>query len=137
MTTYNKPVPQPTATSAPFWQAAQREQLKLQYCSSCNNYQHFPRPVCGNCWSENIQWRQCSGKGQVYSYSVCHAPTLPSFKDQTPYVVAMVELEEGVRMTTNIIDCNPASVCIGMAVQAVFDHVTDACTLIKFGPINS
>ena len=137
MENYNKPLPKPTALTAPFWQAAHEGRLELQHCSQCNNIQHYPRRVCSNCWSEEIEWKQCSGNGSVYSYSICRFPSFPSFKEDVPYVVAMVELEEGVMMTTNIIDCPVADVHIGMKVEAVFDQVTDDYTLVKFRPSNT
>lgn len=134
METYLKPLPTPSATSAPFWQAAHKGKLKIQYCSHCNSYQHYPRAICANCWHDDIEWKRCSGKGTVYSFSICYAAGLPSFKGETPYVVAMVELEEGVMMTTNIINCKPSDVTIDMPVEAVFEQVTEDCTLIKFSP---
>jgi uncharacterized OB-fold protein len=94
----------------------------------------YPRAICANCWNEDIQWKQCSGRGAVHSYSICNIPTLPSFKGEVPYVVAAVELAEGVRMTTNIIGCAPDDVHIGMPVEAVFERVTQEHTLIKFRP---
>lgn len=134
MANYSKPLPQPTSTSAPFWEAAHRGHLALQYCSACDNFQYYPRVICANCWNEDIQWRRCSGRARVYSYSVCHVAGLPAFKHEVPYVVSVVELEEGVRMTTNIVDCDPGEVYIGMAVEAVFRRVTDDCTLVEFRP---
>jgi uncharacterized OB-fold protein len=134
MQNFSKPLPEPTATSAPFWQAADRGVLELQYCSACDNFQYYPRAICANCWNEDIQWRRCSGRASVYAFSICHIPLLPSFKGDGSYVVAVVELEEGVRMTTNIIDCELTDVNIGMDVEAVFERVTDEHTLIKFRP---
>jgi uncharacterized OB-fold protein len=131
---YDKPLPEPTATSAPFWEAAHRGRLELQYCSACDSFQYYPRAICANCWNEDIQWKQCSGRGTVHSYSICNIPTLPSFKGEVPYVVAAVELAEGVRMTTNIIGCATDDVHIGMPVEAVFERVTQEHTLIKFRP---
>lgn len=135
MTHYSKPLPTPSATTAPFWEAAHQGRLELQYCGECNSFQYYPRAICSNCWNEDIHWAPCSGKGSVYSYSICNTPGLPSFKDDVPYVVAIVELEEGVRMTTNIIDCAVTDVYIGMKVEAVFERVTDDYSLIKFRPV--
>jgi len=131
---YGKPLPEPSATTAPFWEAAKRGRLELQYCSECDSFQYYPRAICANCWNENIQWKPCSGRGTVYSFSICNTAGLPSFKGDVPYVVAMVELREGVRMTTNIVDCAATEVFIGMEVEAVFEPVTDDCTLVKFRP---
>jgi hypothetical protein len=132
---YSKPLPEPSATTAPFWNAAHQGRLELQYCGKCDSFQYYPRAICANCWNEDIQWKPCSGRGSVYSYSICNTPGLPSFKGNVPYVVAMVELEEGVRMTTNIIDCAVTDVSVGMKVEAVFERVTDNQTLVKFRPL--
>jgi hypothetical protein len=137
METYNKPLPGPSALTAPFWEAAHEGRLELQHCKQCNSFQYYPRKVCGNCWSEDIKWQQCSGKGSVYSYSICRIPTFPGFEQDVPYVVAMVELEEGVRMTSNIIACPVTDVYIGMQVEAVFDAVTEDCSLVKFRPASN
>ena len=134
MENYSKPLPEPTATSAPFWQAAHQGRLELQYCGKCDSFQYYPRAICANCWNEAIEWRRCSGRATVYSYSICNTPGLPSFKGDAPYVVAVVELEEGVRMTTNIVGCAAIDVSIGMQVEAVFERVTEEHTLIKFCP---
>jgi uncharacterized OB-fold protein len=132
--TYSKPLPKPSLSSAPFWQAAHQGRLELQYCGNCEQFQHYPRIVCGNCWNEDIEWKTCIGKGSVYSFSICNTPGLPSFRGDAPYVVAIVELVEGVRMTTNIVGCAATAVCIGMQVEAVFEQVTSDCTLVKFRP---
>lgn len=137
MENYNKPLPEPTALTAPFWDAAHQGRLELQYCKQCDSYQYYPRKVCANCWNDDIEWKQCSGDGHVYSYSICNVPTMPSFKKDVPYVVAIVELEEGARMTSNIVDCPVSDVHIGMEVEAVFDRVTESCSLVKFRPRNN
>jgi uncharacterized OB-fold protein len=135
MDNYGRPLPKPTATSAPFWEAAHRGQLELQYCSQCHRFQHYPRAICANCWSDKIEWKSCSGRGHVYSYSICHKRGELSVTDGAPNIVAIVELQEGVRMTTNIVGCAAADVRIGMEVEAVFQPVSEDYTLIFFQPI--
>jgi uncharacterized OB-fold protein len=135
MENFGRPLPKPSATSAPFWEAAHRQQLILQYCKQCRVFQHYPRPICANCWRDDIEWRPCSGRGRVYSYSVCHHHGKSSAPDDTPDIVAIVELREGVRMTTNIVGCAAADVRIGMEVEAVFQPVSEDYTLIFFQPI--
>lgn len=127
-------LPEPTATSAHFWEAAHHGRLELQYCGACDNFQYYPRAICANCWNEDIQWRRCSGRASVYAFSICHIPLHPAFQADGPYVVAVVELEEGVRMTTNIIDCALTDVQIGMDVDVAFEKVTEEKTLVKFRP---
>jgi uncharacterized OB-fold protein len=133
-TEYRKPLPSSQPHTRPFWQAAKQNELKIQRCKACGHVQHYPRAVCTACWSVELDWQACTGKGSVYSYTVAHRSTTPGFQDDDPYLVAIVELEEGVRMTTNIVDCPPKAIHVGMAVQVVFDHVSDDVALVKFRP---
>ena len=134
MTDYTKPLPRPTPSSEPFWQAAKRHELHLQRCGSCGAYLFYPREVCAECLSSELSWVQVSGQGTVYSYTIAQAPTHPAFADDVPYIVAIVELAEGPRITTNIVDCEPGAVQIGMPVVATYDDVTPEMTLVKFRP---
>ena len=106
----------------------------IQRCNSCGEHQFYPRGVCSHCLSSELEWREASGKGTIYSYSVNHRAPHPGFADDLPFVLAIVELEEGPRMMTNIVVSDPDSVTIGMAVTVTFDIVTDQVTLPKFTP---
>jgi uncharacterized OB-fold protein len=132
MSEYIKPLPKPTETSRPFWEAAKQHQLKLQYCGGCRAYIYYPRDRCPQCLSDNLEWRSVSGKGKVYSYTIVRRASTRSFADK-PYVLAIVELDEGVRMTTNI-EAPSESIKIGMPVTVYFDDVTPERTLVKFKP---
>ncbi|HEX4170116.1 MAG TPA: Zn-ribbon domain-containing OB-fold protein [Bryobacteraceae bacterium] len=134
MSTYTKPLPEPTALSQPFWKGAQEGKILVQKCASCGATQHPPRPLCGQCWSERLAWIACSHRGTVFSYAVYYRPTIAEFRDDAPYVVAVVEMPEGVRLTTNIVDCPMDKIAVDLPVQAVFDKATDEITLIKFKP---
>jgi uncharacterized OB-fold protein len=134
MDNFGRPLPKPTATSAPFWEAAHCGELKLQYCTHCQAFQHYPRTLCANCWNDDIEWRHCSGRGHVHSFSICNVHGLPSVTEDAPNIVAIIELQEGVRMTTNIVRCAPGDVAIGMEVEAEFQPVSDDYTLITFRP---
>lgn len=131
---YHKPLPQPSPISLPYWAAAKRHKLALQRCASCEKFIFYPRAICPHCGSENLAWREASGRGIVYTFTVARRPTMRPFEPDVPYVIAIVELEEGPRMTTNIVGCTPESVHVGMAVQAAFDDVTPEVTLVKFRP---
>jgi uncharacterized OB-fold protein len=135
--TYTKPLPEKSAAALPFWEAANQDTLKIQRCRSCNAAQFYPRDLCRECWSRELDWISCSGKATVYSYTICRLPPHPGFEEDLPLVIAIVELEEGVTMTTNIIGCDPEQVEIGMPVEAVFDHVDEDTTLVKFKPASS
>jgi uncharacterized OB-fold protein len=134
MTDYKKPLPRPTAASLPFWEAAKRHELQIQSCGSCGAHIFYPREVCPECLSTNLQWIKVSGKGTVYSYTIAQAPTHPAFAEDIPYVIAIVELAEGPHLTTNITGCKPEEVRVGMPVVATFDDVTPEMTLVKFRP---
>lgn len=130
--TYVKPLPKPTETSRPFWDAAKQHHLQLQHCGGCQSFIYYPRDRCPHCLSDQLEWRPVSGKGKVYSYTTVRRASVRSFADK-PYVLAIVELDEGVRMTTNI-EAPPESVKIGMPVTVFFDDVTPERTLVKFKP---
>jgi hypothetical protein len=132
MSTYEKPLPKPTETSRPFWDAARQHRLQLQHCAGCTAYIYYPRDRCPVCLSDKLDWRPVSGKGKVYSYTIVRRASTRSFADK-PYVLAIVELDEGVRMTTNI-EAPPDRVRIGMPVAVYFDDVTPDWTLVKFKP---
>ena len=137
MADYTKPLPRPTVSSQPFWDAAKRHELQIQRCKSCGAVLFYPREVCSECLSSDLGWIRASGRGTVYSYTIAQAPTHPAFREDVPYVVAIVELDEGPRLTTNIVGCDPAAMRIGMPVVATYDDVTPDRTLVKFRPADS
>lgn len=126
------PLPLPTAISAPFWAGCQREELLVQRCRDCGAFVHIPEPCCSRCTSFALEWVRSSGRGIVYSYSVVWRPQQPAFA--VPYVAAIVELEEGWKTLTNIIECAPADVCVGLAVEVSFRRMSDEITLPYFRP---
>ena len=132
MSEYQKPLPKPTPTSRPFWEAARRHELSLQRCAACTSYIYYPRARCPHCFSDRLGWEHVSGRGKFYSYTVVRRASSRSFADQ-PYVLAIVELDEGPRMTTNI-EAEPHNVKVGMPVVVHFDDVTPEHTLVKFKP---
>jgi uncharacterized OB-fold protein len=134
-TAYVKPLPQPTSLTQPFWGAAKQHRLSLQRCSTCSQFIYYPRAVCPHCGGATLAWTDVSGKGIVYSYTVARRPTARAFEPDVPYVIAIVELAEGPHLTTNIIDCLPDDVRVGMAVEVAFDDVTEDVTLVKFRPM--
>src|SRR5262249_37033782 len=121
MSEYTKPLPRPTATSRPFWEAAKRHELLLQRCGACNAFIYYPRDRCPHCLSDRNGWHPVSGRGKLYTYTILRLASTRSFADK-PYVLAIVELDEGPRMTTNL-DAPPEQIKIGMRVAAYFDDV--------------
>jgi uncharacterized protein len=128
-----RPLPRPSALTKPFWDGARRNELWLQRCEGCHGYLFYPRYLCTRCGSGKLRWEQVSGRGTVFTYTVARRPTHPAFADRVPYVIAVVELEEGPKLTTNIVGCEPVDVSIGLRVRATFEDAGDV-TLINFAP---
>ncbi|MCY4366173.1 MAG: Zn-ribbon domain-containing OB-fold protein [Chloroflexi bacterium] len=132
---WNKPLPTVVGETRPYWESCRRGELLIQRCEKCGEYQFYPRGICANCWSDDsIRWVQASGKGTVWTYTVTYQNRTPGFAEDVPYVLAVVELEEGVKMFTNIVDCNPREVTIGMPVEVTFVRATDQITVPYFKP---
>jgi uncharacterized OB-fold protein len=131
---YKKPQPRFDEESKGFWEACQRHELYIQKCRSCGARRYYPRALCPSCLSDDTDWELSSGRGTVYTYTVTYQNQAPGFREELPYVLAYVELSEGVRLLSNIVGCPPEAVKIGMPVQVTFDDVTSEVTLPKFKP---
>ncbi len=130
-----RPAPAPDAITARFWQAAREGRLELQRCAGCGATIFYPRIVCPTCLSEELTWIEAAGEGTVYSFTVTHRAPTPAFKDRVPYVVALVDLPEGVRLLTNIVGCDPDGVRIGQPVRVTFEAIGDQASLPQFEPV--
>lgn len=131
---YRKPLPRIDEESRGFWEALARHELYFQRCRACGTARFYPRALCPACLSDAPEWVRSAGRGTVYSYTVTHQNQAPGFREELPYVLAVVELAEGVRLMTNVVGCPPDQVRIGMAVEVVFEDVTPEITLAKFRP---
>ena len=120
--------------SRPWWEAVKRHELYIQKCRDCGALRYHPRALCPQCLSSSTQWLRCSGKGRVYTFTVTHQNQAAGFRDSLPYVMAYVELAEGVKMLTNLVDYKLEEVKIGMPVEVVYEDVTPEVTLVKFRP---
>ena len=129
-----KPVPRPAPESVPYWEAAKRHKLAIPHCKSCGHYWFPPSQRCTSCLSADMEWAEVSGRGKVYSFVTFHRVFHPAFEEEVPYVVALVELEEGPRMLTNVIGIPPEEVRCEMKVKVTFDDVTPEATVPKFVP---
>jgi uncharacterized OB-fold protein len=118
----------------PFWDAAKNGQLLLGKCNGCATVHYYPRPMCPKCWSEDVSMVPASGRGEVYTYSTVYVNDLPPFNTRVPYIAAQVDLEEGVRITTNIVECEVADLEIGMPVELRFQAISDDVTIPVFAP---
>ncbi|MGE3910189.1 MAG: Zn-ribbon domain-containing OB-fold protein [Chloroflexota bacterium] len=119
-----------------FWDATAEGKLLLPKCTECQTLIWFPRPFCPSCGSLSVEWIEASGKGTIYTYTVNRrgAGDLIEYREPVPYVLAYVELEEGPRIMTNIVDCDVDSVKIGQAVEAVFHDTGEGTALVRFRP---
>ncbi|MBV8305292.1 MAG: Zn-ribbon domain-containing OB-fold protein [Acidimicrobiia bacterium] len=127
-------VPTPDDESQPFWDAARDGRLLIKRCAACGRAHHYPRPFCPYCWSRDVIWEQAAGTGTVYTFSVVHRNDLPPFNERVPYVAAVVELDEGPRMMTNVVDCDVDDVTVGMPVEVTFRAIDDTVTVPVFRP---
>lgn len=116
---WQKPTPQPDGVSAPYWQAAAEGRLLVQQCPSCGHRQWYPRALCTACGADP-EWLACSGRGVVHTFTVVRQMGMRAFRGDVPYVVAMIDLEEGPRIMGGITDCDPDDVVIGLAVEVHF-----------------
>lgn len=131
-----KPVPTVNSCAKPFWKAAREGKLIIQKCDDCGARIFYPRFFCTECSSDKLGWIQSSGNGTVYSYTVVESNCPSAFMGDIPYVVAVVRLDEGVQMLSNIIGCNPSDVKCDMKVAVVFEKLNDQFTLPKFKPLS-
>lgn len=113
----NVPGPISTQISLPFWTAAHEGKLKLQRCTSCLDWVFYPRQICPHCWNTKLEWQGSCGRGKVKTFSVVYKPGHPAWKVVAPYVVALIQLEEGPTMLSLIVGTKPNRVQVGMPVQ--------------------
>jgi len=137
MTEYRKPVPMPDHVTGEFWDAARQHRLLIQRCQDCGANQFFPQSFCRKCLSDHMEWLEASGKGVIYTYTVVHRPPTQTFEEDVPYTVALVELDEGVRMMSTIIGIDPQDVRVNMPVGVVFEEISPTISLPRFRPIEA
>jgi uncharacterized protein len=133
-TEYTKPLPVRTEANAPFWDSAKRHALEMQRCGGCDRFRYPVADFCPNCLSPEYEWQPVSGRATVYSYIIVHQRYDPSFAGDLPYNVAVVELEEGPRLVTNLVGVANDAIRVGMPLTVSYDDVTDDFTLVKFRP---
>jgi len=131
---YLKPLPVIDEEMRPWWEALQRHELYVQKCRDCGDLRYHPRAQCTNCLSPRTEWIRCSGRGTVYTFTTTYQNQGAGFRESLPYIMAWVELEEGVKMLTNLVECRPEEAKIGMPVEVVYEDVTPQVTLAKFRP---
>jgi uncharacterized protein len=131
---YQKPLPAVSSLNKPYWEGLKHRELRLQKCDACAEVWYPPSPICPACWSRNVTWTRLSGRGRVSSWVVFHQSYFRGYDGEIPYNVAEVELDEGPRLLTNLVNVANDKIHAGMPVEIVFDDVTDEITLAKFKP---
>jgi uncharacterized protein len=130
----SKPVPETQPWSEKFWEGAKQGKLLIQFCNDCNSFIFYPRKFCPECWSGNLDWKETSGKAKIYTYSTAYSMVEPKFMDELPYTIAYVDLDEGVRMMTRIVECKPEEITFDLEVEVVF-HEQNGFFLPFFRPV--
>jgi uncharacterized OB-fold protein len=126
--------PPASELTMPFWDATRERRLLVQWCTACEEPVWFPREVCVRCLGNTLEWREVTGLGSVYAFLVEHRPNLPGVFGDSPYVVALVDLDEGVRLMSNVVGCPAETVVVGMPVQVTWEPLSDGRNLPQFEP---
>ena len=136
-TAYSKPLPRPLSPelTRPFWEAAKRHELVMPRCTICDHLFFYPRSECPRCLSNHLEWMKVSGRGRLHTYTIVYQPATAAFRDDAPYIYAVVQLDEGPRMVSNVVQCEIDAVRVDMPLEVIFDDVTPEWTLVKFKPV--
>lgn len=128
------PVPVVEPLTQPFWSACRERRLVIQRCLDCGTFRHLPHALCGRCQSSACEWVESAGRGKVYTYTIVTHPVHPATASAVPYNVAIVQLDDcgGVLIPSNVLDCPPEDVHVGMAVELAWDRVSDEITFPRF-----
>jgi uncharacterized protein len=129
-----KPVPETQPWSERFWEGTKQGKLLIQFCKDCGSNIFYPRKFCPECWSSNLDWKEANGKAKIFTFSTAYSMVEPKFMDELPYTIAYVDLEEGIRMMTRIVECKPEDVTFDMEVEVVF-HEQNGFFLPYFRPV--
>ncbi len=127
-------LPTPEGDTFEFWEGTKNNQLLIKHCEDCGAFSYYPRPFCPKCWSGNVVWHPAEGKATLYTWSVIYSNDQPPFKERVPYVAAIVDLAEGPRMMTNVVDCEFEDLRVGMELKVKFQSISDDFTIPVFIP---
>ena len=124
-----RPLPEPSIDSKPYWDGLREGRLPIQRCADCGTLRHYPRPMCAVCHSMAVEWIEACGRGRLHSWTEVHHPFVPGFRDALPYIMATVELEEGVRLQCQLLEAEAGRLALDMPVAIVLREVQDGLTL--------
>lgn len=130
-------LPTPDDDTRPFWDAAKEGRFLVKRCRSCGRAHYYPRPFCPHCWSGEVDWEDASGRGTLYTYSIVRVNDLPPFNERVPYVAAIVDLDEGPRAMSNVVDHDEAELRIGMPLEVTFQDIGEDVTIPVFRPVGA
>jgi uncharacterized OB-fold protein len=125
-------LPSPDPETQPFWDACREGRFLVRHCNACGRDYFYPRPFCPTCWSDDVEWKEASGRGTLYTYSIVHVNDLPPFNERVPYIAAIVELDEGPRVMTNVEGTPFDQLRIGAAVEVAWKPISDDVTIPVF-----
>ena len=135
MSDFAKPMPIPTPTTKPFWDALAEHRIRIQYSPSTDRYVFYPRVLAPGTLADDLQWREISGAGSLYTYTVAHRPVAPHFAGDVPQILAVVQWDDAPRFSTEIVNADPADIRVGMRVRPVFfDYPDDGVTMLRYEP---
>lgn len=132
---FPKPLPQVTPITKPYWDGLNEGFIQLQRCDRCEIYIFYPRSHCTSCLSSDMTWQRVSGEGTLHTFTITTQPTAPHFQDEVPQLLAMVDLDVGVRVTSTLTNVNQEEIKVGMRLKPHFDRVSDEITLLRFRPV--
>ena len=133
--TVSKPIPVPDEISAPFFEGAREGKLMLQHCTACDGWSFPVRERCPHCFAAKLGWCQASGSGTLYTFAIMHQVMNPGFAASVLYNVSQIDLEEGVRMVSNVVGIDNDALRIGMKLDVFFESVGDGVCIPKFRPV--
>ena len=128
-------IPRSRPETAAWWEGCRNHELLLQSSTKCGHRQFYPRIICTECMSDKLEWTRSAGRGQVLTFTICRLPVSEAYAGDVPYVIALVQLEEGPTMMSNIIQCDPDAVTTGMPVEVIFEQRSEEITIPQFRPI--
>jgi uncharacterized OB-fold protein len=134
MTAMRFDIPSPDLETQPFWDGCKEGRFLIRHCNACGEDHFYPRPFCPTCWSDDVAWKEASGRATLYTFSIVHQNDLPPFGERVPYVAAIVDLEEGPRVMTNIEGVEHDALRIGMPLVVDYKPISDDLTIAIFRP---
>ena len=134
---YARPLPDPSPEAKRFWDGAKQHELWIPYCRSCERSYWYPRDFCPHCGSRDVEWRRSEGRGRLHTFAIHYRAFHPGWNDDVPYVTALIDLDEGVRIFSDLVgvEPDPKAIRCDMPVEVVFDDVTPEFTLPRFRPV--